>query len=825
MVHTQEVSALKKELAKLGRLNQQLHNDALRDAEAYDESGRKQTSTVKALERKLSEAKSETAQLHAKTKRMEHENDEMRQQLNQALVKQKLYDVPVGQQGVTVKQANKINSLDRPPIKPVVLTPSDDEARQTTIIAMLHRKLDASQKIQDEQVQQIQNLTALLDKATVHLAAHEGDAERLCGLIDTPGNTPALQHLNLQVSDLHHELSCTQEELSEERDKVSRYAKQSTDFKIEAEMLRASLEAKNEEAALLTAGLEEQLQLQEAMEHHRQAEVHTVDQKQQTEEVKGPVQEEFAISVSQLVTDKAVLQRQLEILGNELLDARAESGSFLKQLVSLQAKTNSLLKEQTATKDLIPTSPPPQKASCSVQTLETTSHDTSTMTWPTVEARDSTGDENLKLEVALQEVSGDRDELQVKLDAVTMELIALQETHTEAVADKDRLVVTVKDLQQQASDQVMRLREEGDYVQKEQQRVDELSTKLRCTEDEKEHLSREILQASDDFRQMLRENSFVSQQLQEAVAQRDKLQQDMDSIYGQAAEVEYALKAKEEEYGEVLAVYRQLCDEHDALKRKYANLEIEVQRVRDDITLEKRRTQDQLHETCAVQQREQQTAVDLQSANFEIDSLNKKLLGYFNEKNSMQRDLEDTQRRTQGHQSYVESVERKYQECERELILKSNELDHVREQLNQSHAELQMTAHALGEEQRESRRLCDMTAELKKKEASLYNRSEGMRSEMGEWRQSAQEKESKLQSAKHQQQYNEDAIRHLTEKTAQMEMQLGNERAARLKAEDAERVLKETNMSLIRQYEAAQLLVETQDEELRSKKKPEQALF
>eukprot|EP00754_Rhynchopus_humris_P048446 Rhum_TRINITY_DN7766_c0_g1::Rhum_TRINITY_DN7766_c0_g1_i1::g.24596::m.24596 len=358
-----DAATVKRELTRLTRLNQQLQSNAMRDAEAHVDALSKAKEATRILEKKLSDARQEATHHCMKGRRLERELEERKQQLDQILTRHKLYDAAAA----GAQAAHSFDAAPPSPLPPVArLRPaaaSAPDAAAAAVVAVAHKRLAAAVAEAAARSREVSELRAEVAKGRAEAEQRSSDAERLYGLLlrasdgsegaaelqaaaaaaATTGTAPEplVQALHLQVSELQGELAVVRaaHEASEKaaRDACAREADDG--------QLRAALRASEEEAAELRAAL---AAAEEAADAAEAAAAAAAAAGGGGGGVGGEAAADAARRLQQvagLVADKEVLQRQLELLGAELLQARSESGGHLRALVAGQTKVNALIKE------------------------------------------------------------------------------------------------------------------------------------------------------------------------------------------------------------------------------------------------------------------------------------------------------------------------------------------------------------------------------------------------------------------------------------------------------------------------------------------------
>ena len=762
---------------------------------------------------------------HHQAKRIEQELEDRKMQMDQVLLKQKLYTTPIGAQvgsaSPTARQAyDRINKAQ--PKKMVSITCDD---KRNAVVKVLQERLRAAQEEASEQAAETQKVTAMYERAKGELLRRENDTERLYGLLlkretgettktplsheTTPDSPQTLIHvLNMQVTDLHNEVAALHAKLHEERQIRSDDAVNS----ITAQRRVAALETELETLRTAAATAQEEANTPKA-----------------EPEVVEPPTAEARLDYAQLVSDKEVLQRQLEILGNEVLESQRASADQLRHLVASQEKVNRLTKSGAALRERNDTLVlkltaadaeiahlTPKKVVPVVYTTTEVQTDALDEPTSTETQRAAKLIEDLsRMQSAVMDISEARDSLQVQLDTAATNLNDAESNTATLKEENEALYRTVQALQNELSGHIAKAREGESSLSAEASRASRLEGDLRCVSAERDELNHEILQASDDFRQMLRENHILSRQLQEAALHKDTAEGKLDAYTTQTAEAAHLLHVKEEEMSEIMLTYRQLCEEYEAMKRRLSASELASQRLREEAMEERRRAEEQRGEVGFIAQREQQTAVDLNSANYEIDALNTKVLAALNEKHQMQREVDESARAAKAAAAVADATERKLLQSERERALLANELDHTRVLANDGANELKLTSSALQEEQKEVRRLTDMLASLHKKEAALFVSAENQRSSFDQCKTDADNSERKLLDTQHELKLTKKKVQEMASilKTAQESVRAAE--SDKQKAMQSERRHAANAEDLEKQLNVAQMTIGVLDEEVR----------
>ncbi|KAJ9455733.1 BRCT domain-containing protein [Diplonema papillatum] len=883
-----ELSASKKEVAKLSRLKQQLQNAAAQEATAYQQTIHGLREDVRSLEKQLSASNNQLGQTQVKLKKLEIEAEERRGQLDQVFLKQKLYDAagPALQQGITARPSaalRQINAARPPPQKAAAGAgqaashPNDPtDSRASRIIAALQRELNRAGAREKELADEVERLTLLLEQA-VSTGKAVGWSEKETRRDDAPTHdtdeSPSIarQRLTLQIAALNDELEAAHSVITDKSSQVSTLSQHN--ILLEAELAAAlqQLHAPASHVRRQPAG--------KRASARKPADLHLVDSGSggddrspqsfaatQTdfassgsvgtdekgtlttllEETREVRPRHGALDVAMLVSDKAVLQGQLEMLGNELLSARADGRRQLEQLVALQLKVNTLLKEQSGYKEDV-ASLTEQSRAYAYQLEEARAEaakreeeqdkqpcpvDLAVQTEPAQQHAagvaaaefEKLAREKASVEAALMDISDSRDRLQQELDELTVAHGDAERSAAAASAENGVLHEKLRGLQLHATQQLAECQQLSDETHRASATEGALQAKLKAAEDDNRSLHQDLSQAADDFKQLLRENAVLTQQLQESANAKQVTADAADHLHSATASLHQQLTVKENEYNELLLAYRQVCREQEQMQGKLAAYEKEVHDARDEAQAERQRLQAAKADLDAEHERETETALELQSANYEIEAVNKKLMAVVGENYAKCRELDDAVRQSRGLEKTVAGLEKRLKVSERDCMLLQNQLSHLSAQLEERDSEVTVTSRALADEQAELQHLVEVLGESRKKESSSYHTSERMLADLQAWQSSATTLEKQLLEARQELSEVTSHQRELVADHARLQTQMSKQTTTSSRLQDDVKKLKDTNLTLIRQYESAQALLEAQDDEMRSLKRESDTL-
>eukprot|EP01062_Namystynia_karyoxenos_P016034 TRINITY_DN15847_c0_g1_i1.p2 TRINITY_DN15847_c0_g1~~TRINITY_DN15847_c0_g1_i1.p2 ORF type:complete len:951 (+),score=454.66 TRINITY_DN15847_c0_g1_i1:55-2853(+) len=537
----------------------------------------------------------------------------------------------------------------------------------------------------------------------------------------------------------------------------------------------------------------------------------------------------------------------------EAAQAKGQAGALLRDSIALQQRVNDLLEEQEAMRGELralrkqlahpPPQPPPPApptpapstvadAACgagsprgadtgeaAVQTAPcaaaAAAEPPAQMQAPKEGVSDAVLADLLSARQAVRDLSGEKDVLSLRLDDAEIALAAAQAERRAALDDAESLRLELRNSQQEHAATQSRLRSAEQLLAREEAARKELEQQVRQLEEDRRYHVGEIMGASDDFKQLLSEKSLTALKLQEAVAEREGIKQELDAALGRAAQCEHSLRAKEHELADVMVAYRQLGEEQERLVLTVRNCERELLREREEKQERERDLANEREELRRLAAREQQLLVDLQSMQYEHDALARRALAFQTSAKEAERQQQELRAIAAQEQRARRDEERRRGEVERETSLAANEVTHLRARSEEAQLHYAGLQRQLEQEQRRTRDLEEELSHAHVRNMRLSEQTAHAAQEADSLRATLRDLEDRRAAAEERER--QLALQHTRAERGEEDLKaaLSRERAARAMAEQAAERLRLENEDLLRRADAGLCVVEVQDEAMR----------
>ncbi|KPA77738.1 hypothetical protein ABB37_07056 [Leptomonas pyrrhocoris] len=291
------------------------------------------------------------------------------------------------------------------------------------------------------------------------------------------------------------------------------------------------------------------------------------------------------------------------------------------------------------------------------------------------------------LQALLEEKTRECDDLRSRLDdlsAVQKDAVAMLDSAKRqlsdeveqrrlAMSDAENLSVQMRGLQQRCSDQTAAERMLGERIgilEDEKQRL--VVEKARIERD-RDTWEEQLRQYERDVSQLSVTKNHANQQLGLLANESENLRAELLRFSEREAQMAYSLKAKDAEVQEILMSYQKVAQENESLLENQRFLERELDNVRALMASKEEGMiylQEQLQ---SLHLREQQLTLDLQSFEYENETLHQRLARSDDESTGLERKCDDLQQMVNAKDRSLEELHQSLRELSNQVIYKENE--------------------------------------------------------------------------------------------------------------------------------------------------------
>ncbi|KPI83268.1 hypothetical protein ABL78_7700 [Leptomonas seymouri] len=273
----------------------------------------------------------------------------------------------------------------------------------------------------------------------------------------------------------------------------------------------------------------------------------------------------------------------------------------------------------------------------------------------------------------LDELSAVQKDALAMLESAKRELADEVEQRRLAMSDAENLSVQIRGLQQRCSDQTAAERMLGERIgtlEDEKQRLFVEKTRIERDRDTWEE---QLRQYERDVSQLSMAKNHANQQLGSLASENENLRVELKHFSEREAQMAYSLKAKDAEIQEILVSYQNSARENESLVENQRFLERELDNARAIIASKEESmiyVQEQLQ---SLQLREQQLTLDLQSFEYETETLHQRLARASDESTGLERKCDELQQMVRAKERCLEELHQSLRELSNQVIFKENE--------------------------------------------------------------------------------------------------------------------------------------------------------
>jgi chromosome segregation ATPase len=291
------------------------------------------------------------------------------------------------------------------------------------------------------------------------------------------------------------------------------------------------------------------------------------------------------------------------------------------------------------------------------------------------------------LRTLLEEKTRECDDLRSRLDdlsAVQKDALAMLESTKRELADEveqrrlamsdaESLSLQIRGLQQRCSDQTAAERMLGERIgclEDERQRL--LVEKTRAERD-RDTWEEQLRQYERDVSQLSATKNHSNQQLSALANENENLRVELQRFSEREAQMSYTLKAKDSEVQEILLAYQKAAHENESLLENQRFLERELDNARALVASKEESmiyVQEQLQ---SLHLREQQLTLDLQSFEYENETLHQRLARTDGESAGLERKCDELQQLLSAKDRSIEELHQSLRELSNQAMFSDNE--------------------------------------------------------------------------------------------------------------------------------------------------------
>lgn len=259
------------------------------------------------------------------------------------------------------------------------------------------------------------------------------------------------------------------------------------------------------------------------------------------------------------------------------------------------------------------------------------------------------------------------------LESAKRELADESEQRRLAMSDADNLSVQIRGLQQRCSDQTAAERMLGERIHLLEDEKQRLLVEKTRVERDRDSWEEQLRQYERDLSQLSATKNHANQQLGTLANENENLRSELQRFSAREAQMAYTLKAKDAETQEILIAYQKSAQENESLLENQRFLERELDNARASIAAKEESmiyVQEQLQ---SLHLREQQLTLDLQSFEYENETLHQRLARADEEATGMERKCDELQHMLHAKDRSVEELHQSLRELSNQTMFKDNE--------------------------------------------------------------------------------------------------------------------------------------------------------
>lgn len=259
------------------------------------------------------------------------------------------------------------------------------------------------------------------------------------------------------------------------------------------------------------------------------------------------------------------------------------------------------------------------------------------------------------------------------LDSTRRELADEVEQKRLAVSDAENLFVQIRGLQQRCSDQTAAERVLGEKISTLEEEKQRLLVEKTRIERDRDTWEGQLRQYERDVSQLSVNKNHAHQQLGTLANENENLRAELQRFSERETQMSYSLKAKDAEVQEILQAYQKSAQENESLLENQRFLERELDNARALIASKEESMiyiQEQLQ---SLHLREQQLTLDLQSFEYENETLHQRLARTDDESAGLERKCDELQQMLRAKDRSIEEFHQSLRELSSQTIFKENE--------------------------------------------------------------------------------------------------------------------------------------------------------
>lgn len=327
---------------------------------------------------------------------------------------------------------------------------------------------------------------------------------------------------------------------------------------------------------------------------------------------------------------------------------------------------------------------------------------------------------------ALEEKCIESDDTRMKLDQLTLlhqqTLATLQHSqsrlHEEMrirgsqEVDIEQLSLKLSSLQQQVSKQCALDREKDINMERALAAERSANHKALKADEALRALQEELAAHRSDMQHVVTHQNYHAQQVHELNKKNDAQQEEIQRLRIDLEQYKYVVRAKDHELQEVIAAYQQLAKDTDIITNSKRTLEKEIELLRETVrSFEERVLTNQEHMEH-LHAREQQLSLDLQSYNYEMEQLHRRLHASQSREAELEAEAHSLQQSLRAMEMATNEQYNSLAELNKQIVIRDNDAMLLRMRCDSLEKEVNQLSLSKRNDSRRLRELEDSNAQL-----------------------------------------------------------------------------------------------------------------